>query len=408
MAAAFAAYFSMYAFRKPVTATEFGGQLFSGTAVELKTAFLVGQVLGYALSKFLGIIVCSSLRAAWRGRVLVGFILAAEASLLAFALLPGDWKVLALFLNGLPLGMVWGLVVRYLEGRRVSDLLLAGLSASFIVSSGMVKDLGRWLMAHAGVSESWMPATTGALFLLPFLLSVVLLERSPSPDEVDEVERVSRKPMNKGERRSFLRRFGPGLVPLIAAYLILTAYRDFRDNYGVEIFRELGFLDVPGIFTRSELPAALGVLVVFALLTRIRDSRKALKVILGLMAGGAGLVLVSTGLFRLGTIDGLMWMILCGVGVYLAYIPVGAMLFDRLTAAGGVPGTAVFGIYIADALGYAGSVAVQVGRDLGAAGLTRLEFFVELSLATAVGGLVLIPLSLLLVMRALQPARSAT
>ncbi|MEW4451247.1 DUF5690 family protein, partial [Bremerella sp. JC817] len=38
-----------------------------------------------------------------------------DATLMLFAVVPVHWKVLAIFLNGLPLGMVWGLVVRYLE-----------------------------------------------------------------------------------------------------------------------------------------------------------------------------------------------------------------------------------------------------------------------------------------------------
>ena len=73
-------------------------------------------------------------------------IAVAMAALAVYGALPGDWKVVAIFFNGLPLGLVWGLVVRYLEGRRSSELLLAGLSCSFIVSSGIVKDIGRAVM----------------------------------------------------------------------------------------------------------------------------------------------------------------------------------------------------------------------------------------------------------------------
>jgi len=58
--------------------------------------------------------------------------------LVLFALVPPVWKAAALFLNDLPLEMIWGMVVGYLEGRCTSELLLAGLSCSFIVSSGMV------------------------------------------------------------------------------------------------------------------------------------------------------------------------------------------------------------------------------------------------------------------------------
>jgi hypothetical protein len=60
-------------------------------------------------------------------------ILWAELALVAFGLVPNGWKVFPILLNGLPLGMVWGLVVWYLEGRRTSDVLLVGLSCSSIV-----------------------------------------------------------------------------------------------------------------------------------------------------------------------------------------------------------------------------------------------------------------------------------
>jgi hypothetical protein len=40
------------------------------------------------------------------------------------------------------------------EGRRTSELLLAGLSLSFIIASGVVKDFGRALM-DGGVAQWW-------------------------------------------------------------------------------------------------------------------------------------------------------------------------------------------------------------------------------------------------------------
>lgn len=240
----------------------------------------------------------------------------------------------------------------------------------------------------------------------PFLASVALLERTPNPDQEDEMERVHRKPMSVEERRRFLRRFGAGLVPLVLAYLIFTAYRDFRDNYGIEVFRELGFLEVPGLFTRTELPAALGVLLLFAFLTSVRENRRAMKILFGIMTLGSGIILAGTWLLRAGALDGLTWMILCGVGVYMAYTPVGAMLFDRLTAADRVAGTAVLGIYLADAVGYGGSVGVQLYRDLGAHQFSRLEFLTVLSEVAAWGGLLLVPLAGVLMMRVLHTPSS--
>ena len=75
--------------------------------------------------------------------------------------LPMPLKVLMMFINGLPLGMVFGLVMGYLEGRRQTEALSAMLCASFIVSSGFVKTVGRILVDDYGVSEFSMPMVTG-------------------------------------------------------------------------------------------------------------------------------------------------------------------------------------------------------------------------------------------------------
>src|SRR5262245_61448458 len=120
--AAFATYFAMYAFRKPFAAAEFAGLTLFGSGIQLKTAFVISQIIGYALSEYIGIKVCSEVTRRRRAVMLVGLVLTAEAALVLFALLPADLKIIALFLNGLPLGMVWGMVVRYLEGRRTSEL----------------------------------------------------------------------------------------------------------------------------------------------------------------------------------------------------------------------------------------------------------------------------------------------
>ena len=150
----------MYAFRKPVSAASYEGLKFLGGEVDLKTAFVVSQIVGYALSKVIGIKVCPEIGRRRRAQGLVLMILLAELSLLLFAVLPNNLKVVAIFFNGLPLGMVWGLVVLYLEGRRTSEMLLAGLSCAYIVASSSVKVVGSWIM-NSGVSEFWMPFAVG-------------------------------------------------------------------------------------------------------------------------------------------------------------------------------------------------------------------------------------------------------
>ena len=53
----------------------------------------------------------------------------------------------------------------------------------------------------------------------------------------------------------------------------------------------------------------------------------------------------------------LWWMVLVGLGSYLAYVPFGTALFERLLASTHFRGNAVFAIYIADSVGYTGSIS---------------------------------------------------
>lgn len=387
---AFIAYFCMYAFRKPFTAATYSGLYFGGTQIELKTAFIISQVIGYTLSKFLGIKVVSEARRHQRLWLLVGLVVFSELAFVLFAIVPPVWKVFAIFLNGLPLGMVWGLVVRYLEGRRTSDILLAALSCSFIVSSGVFKDFGRAVLEGdkfhffglllpnplPPLDQFWMPAATGLLVLPVILIAFWFLNQVPEPTQADVAERTERKPMSGHRRYEFFIAFWPGLLPLIIAYVLLTVFRDFRDNFMVEVLDQLGYpyAENKDIMSRMELSVALGVFIAMALLYLVKDNRRGLLAALAIIAAGFGVIGVATLLHLQGAISGFWWMALVGFGSYIAYVPYNSVLFDRLMASTHFVGTAVFAIYLADSAGYTGSVITLVGKDLLAAHTSRAEF----------------------------------
>jgi hypothetical protein len=378
----------MYAFRKPFAAAAYTGYEFGGFT--LKAALVISQILGYALSKYMGIKICSEVLRTHRLYALALLIISAEISLILFAIVPIHWKVFAIFLNGLPLGMVWGLVVLYLEGRRTSELLLAGLSCSFIVASGVVKDVGRTLMMNLQISEWWMPAVTGLCFLPFFLIAAWLLDQVPAASQEDIAERVERKPMNRAERQSFVLHFLPGLLLLVITYFFLTAYRDYRDNFGIEIFSSLGYAGDLAIFTRTETIVAFGVICCLMLLNLIRNNLFGLIGVFTLMTLGLVLMGASTVLFEANRLPGFWWMTLVGLGSYLAYVPFGSVLFDRLIAHTGVIGTAVFAIYLADAIGYTGVIAVLLYKEIWHSGETILIFFQRFTYFMSVGGALLI------------------
>lgn len=365
----------MYAFRKPFAAASYD-ELDTFLGLDLKTALVISQIIGYTLSKIIGMKVCSGMGRANRALALIVLIIWAQSTLVVFAVVPSSWKVLAILLNGFPLGMIWGLVVRYLEGRRLSELVLAGLSCSYIVSSGVVKDIGRMWMV-AGVPDFWMPAVTGFCFLPLYLASVWLLNQVPEPSVADMASRTERPRMNGADRARFLGQFWVGLLLLLTVYFFLTAYRDFRDNYGIEIFQAMGYANTPAVFTRTEFPVAIGVVLALALLNIFRDHRHGLIAVYVVMT--CGLILMAGGTLMLdaGLLRGreLWWMVLVGLGSYLAYVPFGTALFERLIASTHFRGNAVFAIYIADSVGYTGSIALQVYKDLFQSDINRFEFF---------------------------------
>ena len=422
MAAAFVTYFCMYSFRKPFDATEFNahaadGSLvltgqgkavplkFAGSPVDLKTMCVIAQVIGYMLSKYLGTRICSEVPGRFRGWLMLGLIVWAGCALALFGVLPPDLKPLAMLLNGLPLGMVWGLCIRYLEGRRTTELMIAGLSCSYVVAGAITRDVGRDLvMTQWGVPEEFMPAATGLLFLLPFALGVWLLNQIPPPTIADTAARGERKEMSRATRWAFLRHYGLGFGLLLAAYFFLTMFRDFRDHYGKEIFRTLGYGDGKAIFTQTEWPAGFSVLAALACLFLIRRHKAALVAVYTVIIGGFALVGVSAVLYLTGVIDGFWMMLLFAIGLYLAYVPYGAMLFERMMAASRFVGTAAFAIQLADGVGYTGSVIIQLLRDFVFGEFDRLWFVVRLGLLVSVAGVLLMTASGILCVRRAKPA----
>ncbi|MBL9124684.1 MAG: hypothetical protein JNG90_13695 [Planctomycetaceae bacterium] len=360
--AAFGCYFCMYGFRRPFTAATY----LDTPVADFKTVLVTSQVLGYMLAKFVGIKIVAEMPPERRAIALLAQILAAEATLVLFALIPPPWNAACLFLNGLSLGMVFGLVLGFLEGRRVTEMLVAGLCASFILADGVTKSVGAWLLAQ-GVTELWMPAVAGLLFLAPLVLFVAMLARVPAPGAADVAARAPREAMTRAERWAFVRRHAPGLLPLVLMYLGVTIVRSIRADFAPEIWRELGTEAVPGTFTRSELWVALGVLVLNGSAILITDSRRAFFVSLATCGLGFGLLVAALAALRAEALSSFAFMVLLGFGLYLPYVAVHTTVFERLLAVTRDRGNLGFLMYFADSIGYLGYVVVMVISRFGIA-----------------------------------------
>ena len=105
---AFCLYTCVYSFRKTFSVATFQGMEFWN--VSYKSWLVIFQVIGYALSKFIGIKIISELKASSRSNGILLMVGIAIASWLLFAIVPAPYNIIFLFTNGLPLGMVWGMV----------------------------------------------------------------------------------------------------------------------------------------------------------------------------------------------------------------------------------------------------------------------------------------------------------
>ncbi|MDC6366245.1 MULTISPECIES: DUF5690 family protein [Flavobacteriaceae] len=372
--AAFGTYFCMYAFRKPFTAATFEGLNFFG--VNYKILLIIAQVLGYALSKFVGIKVISELKPNRRLLYLISLIGLAELALFFFAWVPAPYNIVFMFLNGIPLGLIWGIVFSYIEGRRSTDILGIALCSSFIISSGVVKSIGLYAMDFFGVDEFWMPVVTGALFIVPLLFFSFLLQRVPPPTKADIEQRVERIPMTKQERKAIISTFFFPLFIVVIFYTLLTAFRDFRDNFARELWDSIGYEGDISVFSTSETIIAVVVLLIVGSVFFIKNNLRALLAYHWLLLLGTIVLGVSTLLFQMEILNPFIWMVCTGFGLYICYVPFNGLFFDRLIAVFRIKGNSGFLIYIADAFGYMGSILVLLYKNFGQANLSWLNFFV--------------------------------
>ena len=383
----FLTYTMVFGFRKSFTVATFDGITVAGYSY--KTILVICQMLGYMLAKFYGIKYISELKRHGRGQIIMLLTVIAWLSWLFFALVPAPYNIIFLFINGFPLGMLWGVVFSYVEGRRSTDFIGATLAVSFIFASGFVKTVGAWLMLNFDITEFWVPFYTGLVFAAPLLLFVYLIEKIPSPDDKDIAYRTARVPMLGQDRKNFIRIFLPGLVACILIYAFATIFRDMRDNFSAEMWKEMGFFDKPEIFATTETPITIIILLLIGSMVLIKDSFKALM--LSHFFIGLGFIIAgfSSYLFINQNMPPIWWMTLVGLGLYMVYIPFNSVFFDRLIAAFKHTGNVGFLIYLADSFGYVGSVGVMMSKEIFKVQLNWVTFFSNSVIWLSLAGLAL-------------------
>jgi MFS family permease len=354
-----------------------------------KTLLVLSQMLGYLAAKFYGIKFIAELKRLGRYKIVLLLVGIAWLAWLLFALIPAPYNIICLFINGFPLGMLWGVIFSYIEGRKATDFIGAALAVSFIFSSGFVKSVGGWLILYFGVPEVWVPFTSGAVFAIPLLVFIYAMEKIPAPSAEDIALRMNRVPMNAMERKTFLQKFLPGIIAAVCIYMFATIFRDIRDNFSADMWKEMGYLNQPAIFSKTETPITLIILLLIGSMVLIQNNRKAFM--LSHVFIGIGFIIAgfSTYLFTKQLILPYWWMTLVGLGLYMVYIPFNSVYFERLIATFRFTGNVGFLIYVADSFGYLGSVSVLVSKEVLKIRLNWVDFFSTSVMALSLAGILI-------------------
>lgn len=389
--AVFSTYVCMYAYRKPISAATYDGLQLWGYSY--KVIIVITQVLGYLLSKFIGIKIISELDPKKRIFLLLGLIGTSLLSLLMFAVTPYPYNFIWIFFNGLPLGLIWGIVFSYIEGRQFTDILATFLSVSFIISSGIVKSIGRYFIETWHVSDFWMPFLVGFVFIPPLLLSAFMLSKINPPTQLDISLRQKRVTLDKDQRKQLFSAFAVGLVAILAANMLMTICRDIKDNFLVEFFQSIQIDSSSSIYAKTETFIGLFVLVMLSSLVFLKNNRKAFYLIHTIMLLGFVSMIVSTWFYVNNQLSPLLWVIVQGIGVYTSYIVFQSLYFERFIAAFKIKGNVGFLIYMSDFIGYLGSCIILILKEFSDFKANWGEFFVQMNYFVGIGGIITVLIS---------------
>lgn len=148
----------------------------------------------------------------------------------------------------------------------------------------------------------------------------------------------------------------------------------FVDTFTIDIFEYFGDSEeeVSGLIFLIDVPVGLFVCALLIGLTLIQNNKLNVMFQHMVMILGYTFILLSQCFFSLGIISEYVWYFGCGMGVYMAYTPVGAMFYDRI--GGALPweesaGTATFMIQVSDFCGYLGTITLYTLQGLGALGV---------------------------------------
>ena len=179
--------------------------------------------------------------------------------------------------------------------------------------------------------------------------------------------------MDAHQRRDILMRFAPVLTMLFIANLFITVVRDIKEDFLVNLvdttqFSAWAISGVDGVVT-------LLILGLFILISLIRDHEKVLYLLLGMVIVGSAALAGVARFYEELQLSPLAWMFSQSLGLYIVYLSFQTLFFERFVSCFHIRGNVGFFIVTIDFVGYVGTVAVLVFKELFVTELDWIGFY---------------------------------
>ena len=189
-------------------------------------------------------------------------------------------------------------------------------------------------------------------------------------------------------------KYAPGIIGVTMVYLFATLLRSVRADFAVELWTGLGYNKTPQLFTQSELLVSFGIIIVIGLAVLIRNNYNAFRFSLFISVAGFFIVLLTVLDLNLG-LDKFYFMVLVGLGVYIPYVAIHAIVFERLIAITRERANVGFLIYVADSVGYTGYIILLLFRYLAPSTDSVLSIFLNICVYMGIAGVLILIFCLL-------------
>lgn len=360
-----------------------------GKTLSLQECISMSFILGFGAAKIPAMrLATSGFFFRHRLALLVGILVSSMLLVTLPILLLEGWEkmqVLGVFTSSFISSFLYGGIVTYLEGRQSTEIMLAAISASLTVA-GTLSRAAATALLDWGVAPRLMPLLLGGCCCILACISIVITDRSPRPSGADVAARSARTAMSSRQQWDFVSSHAFGVIASISAWAGLVGLRSFRDFYAKQVFTAaLGEPPTPKVLAMADLPGAATSFVALVMMSWVKNSQKALRLMLVLCASGLLLVVALTWLLRENWLDGISWMLLYSAAFYTSFSMLNAPINERIFAVTRAEGTCSFLIFASDGAGYVVTIGLLMYQSFGPLSATDatdaevvLQLFVQL------------------------------